>query len=63
MHIPDYIIDAITATVPRPVTVTNSKGTEVPLVHHDVGSQLGDYASPDWYGYDEPIRLDKILAP
>jgi len=60
MHIPIDIIQAVTAgaTVARPVTVTNTRGVSVAVTHHDVGSQLGEHSSHEFFGYDEVIDLN-----
>ena len=59
MHIPDFVINAIKA---RPVsaTVTNRQGVTVAVTHHDVGSQLGEHCTDEFYGFDEVIDLNAV---
>ena len=59
MHIPLEVIQAFkpSVTVARSVSVTNSVGVTVPLVHHDVSCQLGESVTNEWYGFNEPIEL------
>jgi len=61
VFIPLEVQAAVTRQATLAVKPPETERVSVTVTHHDVGSQLGEYCNNEFYGYDEPIDLTKIL--